>query len=188
MATASCPAGTQPTVLVIDDETGPRDALKLILRTFCNVRSAENAKAALEVLSRTYRCYLVFPDVTGSTSQRYKASSSRRGGHYRHGIRKLKSAMEGAPRSRGLFAQTFQRKRLPLIQQTMDRNADSTFLATASDTGPLPAEESASVGWSSGICFAHRTRRYRFTPNDEPASTLVHIWNTDRQLLNHRAE
>ena len=50
MVTASCQAGTQPTVLVIDDEAGPRDALKVILRTFCTVRSAENAKTALEVL------------------------------------------------------------------------------------------------------------------------------------------
>ncbi len=42
---------TKPTVLVVDDEAGPRDALKVILRPFFNVRSAENAKAALEVLN-----------------------------------------------------------------------------------------------------------------------------------------
>ena len=44
-------ARTKPTVLVVDDEAGPRDALKVILRPFFNVRSADNAKAALEVLS-----------------------------------------------------------------------------------------------------------------------------------------
>ncbi len=42
---------TKPTVLVVDDEAGLRDALKVILRPFFNIRSAENAKAALEVLN-----------------------------------------------------------------------------------------------------------------------------------------
>src|SRR5512134_212428 len=41
----------KPTVLVVDDEAGPRDALKVILRPFFNIRSAENAKSALEVLN-----------------------------------------------------------------------------------------------------------------------------------------
>ncbi|MGZ8373662.1 MAG: response regulator, partial [Nitrospira sp.] len=52
MITPSRQSGTPPTVLVVDDEAGPRDALKFILRTFCNVRSAENAKMALDVLSQ----------------------------------------------------------------------------------------------------------------------------------------
>lgn len=42
---------TKPTVLVVDDEAGPRDALKVILRPFFNIRSADNAQAALDVLS-----------------------------------------------------------------------------------------------------------------------------------------
>ena len=40
----------KPTVLVVDDEAGPRDALRVILRPFFNIRSAENAQAALNVL------------------------------------------------------------------------------------------------------------------------------------------
>jgi len=43
---------TQPTVLIIDDEAGPRDALKVVLRPFFTIRSAENAKSALDVLNR----------------------------------------------------------------------------------------------------------------------------------------
>ena len=31
----------KPTVLVIDDEAGPRDALKVILRPFFNIHSAD---------------------------------------------------------------------------------------------------------------------------------------------------
>ena len=42
----------KPNVLVIDDEAGPRDALKVILRPFFNVQSADNASAALDILSR----------------------------------------------------------------------------------------------------------------------------------------
>jgi putative nucleotidyltransferase with HDIG domain len=41
----------KPTVLVIDDEAGPRDALKVILRPFFNIRAAESASAALDVLN-----------------------------------------------------------------------------------------------------------------------------------------
>jgi len=40
----------KPTVLVVDDEAGPRDALKVILRPFFNIRLAENAKTALNIL------------------------------------------------------------------------------------------------------------------------------------------
>src|SRR6476620_12155653 len=40
----------KPTVLVIDDEAGPRDALKVILRPFFNIQSAESAQADIEVI------------------------------------------------------------------------------------------------------------------------------------------
>ena len=42
----------KPTVLVIDDEAGPRDALKVILRPFFNIQSAESAQAAIDVLNQ----------------------------------------------------------------------------------------------------------------------------------------
>src|SRR5215510_8626464 len=42
---------TKPTLLVIDDETGPRDALQVILRPFFNVQTAESASAAIDVLN-----------------------------------------------------------------------------------------------------------------------------------------
>ena len=40
----------KPSVLVVDDETGPRDALKVILRPFFTIHSADNARSALQVL------------------------------------------------------------------------------------------------------------------------------------------
>ena len=42
---------SKPTLLVIDDETGPRDALKVILRPFFNIQTAESASAAIDVLN-----------------------------------------------------------------------------------------------------------------------------------------
>src|SRR5437016_55843 len=41
----------KPTLLVIDDEAGPRDALKVILRPFFNIQIAESASAAMDVLN-----------------------------------------------------------------------------------------------------------------------------------------
>ena len=41
---------SKPTVLVVDDEAGPRDALKVILRPFFNIRLAENARTAMNIL------------------------------------------------------------------------------------------------------------------------------------------
>ena len=41
----------KPTLLVIDDEAGPRDALQVILRPFFNIQAAESASAAIDVLN-----------------------------------------------------------------------------------------------------------------------------------------
>ena len=47
----SGPAKKRPTVLVIDDEAGPRDALKVILRPFFNIQAAASARVAVDVLN-----------------------------------------------------------------------------------------------------------------------------------------
>lgn len=40
-----------PTLLVIDDQRGPRDALKAILRPFFTIQTADSASAALDILN-----------------------------------------------------------------------------------------------------------------------------------------
>lgn len=40
----------QPTILIVEDEVGPREALKMILRPFFNLYSVDNADVALQVL------------------------------------------------------------------------------------------------------------------------------------------
>ena len=42
---------TKPTILIVDDEAGPRDAVKVILRPFFNIRSAETASSAITILN-----------------------------------------------------------------------------------------------------------------------------------------
>lgn len=44
------PDSPKPTILVVEDEAGPRDALKVILRPFFNIHVAENGLAAMRVL------------------------------------------------------------------------------------------------------------------------------------------
>lgn len=45
------PAKKRSTLLVIDDEAGPRDSLKVILRPFYNIQAAESARAAIDLLN-----------------------------------------------------------------------------------------------------------------------------------------
>ena len=40
----------QPHILIIEDEPGPRDALKMILRPFFRLHTAESAEGALQIL------------------------------------------------------------------------------------------------------------------------------------------
>jgi len=44
------PDSFKPTILVVEDEAGPRDALKVILRPFFNIQVAENGQVAMRVL------------------------------------------------------------------------------------------------------------------------------------------
>src|SRR5881296_1325840 len=41
---------SKPTILIVEDEAGPREALKLILRPFYNLHSVDSAEAALHLL------------------------------------------------------------------------------------------------------------------------------------------
>ncbi|MGH7255069.1 MAG: HD domain-containing phosphohydrolase [Nitrospirales bacterium] len=42
---------SKPTILIVEDEAGPRDALKIILRPFYNLHAVDNAQGALRVLN-----------------------------------------------------------------------------------------------------------------------------------------
>lgn len=44
----------KPTILIVDDEPGPRNALKMILRPFFHLHTAESAQAALRLLNERH--------------------------------------------------------------------------------------------------------------------------------------
>ena len=46
------PPSTPRTVLIVDDETGPREALRLVLKPYFRVFTADGGTAALEILAR----------------------------------------------------------------------------------------------------------------------------------------
>src|SRR2546429_9777783 len=47
---AIAPPSTLPRVLVVDDELGPRESLRMLLKPAFHIQTAENGRAALDVL------------------------------------------------------------------------------------------------------------------------------------------
>jgi DNA-binding NtrC family response regulator len=93
----------KPAVLVVEDEVGPRDALRVILRPFFNVRAVENAQDARQVLQE-HRIDLVtldqkLPDGDGlDLLQDITRDHADVGVIIITGYGSLKSAMEGLRR------------------------------------------------------------------------------------------
>ncbi|MER3424047.1 MAG: hypothetical protein C4293_13275 [Nitrospiraceae bacterium] len=44
----------KPTILIVEDEVGPRNALKVILRPFYNLQSVDNGHAALRAIKEEH--------------------------------------------------------------------------------------------------------------------------------------
>lgn len=201
MITTSRQSGTPPTVLVIDDEAGPRDALQFILRTFCNVRSAENAKMALEVIGQEPIDLITLdqklPDRHGLELLRDIK--------YHHpnvevivvtGYGSLKSAMEGIRQgAAGYLLKPFNANELTtLIQQTMDKKRRLDFLRYCLRTLPdlWGSEEESARAWdkvkSEYASLSIHLQNHDALQQDE--MTLLPLLSdileaTDRQLLNH---
>jgi putative two-component system response regulator len=201
MVTASCQVGTQPTVLVIDDEAGPRDALKVILRTFCNVRSAENAKTALEVLAQEPIDLITLDQ---KLPDRHGLDLLRDIKHHRPdveviivtGYGSLKSALEGIRHgAAGYLLKPFNVNELTtLIQQTMDKKRRLDFLRHCLRTLPdlWGAEEASARAWDKV-----KTEYASLSSNTQSNGALQQdqmnllpllsdaLEATDRHLLNH---
>ena len=201
MITASSQAGTQPTVLVVDDEAGPRDALKVILRTFCSVRSAENAKTALEVLGQEPIDLITLDQ---KLPDRHGLDLLRDIKHHRPdveviivtGYGSLKSALEGIRHgAAGYLLKPFNVNELTtLIQQTMDKKRRLDFLRRCLRTLPdlWGAEEASARAWdkvkTEYASLSSNTQSNGALQQDE--MNLLPLLSdaleaTDRQLLNH---
>ncbi|MFO0768401.1 MAG: response regulator [Nitrospiraceae bacterium] len=124
----------KPSVLVVDDEAGPRDALKVILRPFFTIHSAENAKSALEVLKDQHIDLITLdqklPDCQGiDLLQDIKHDHSDVEVIIITGYGSLKSAMEGIRRwCRGLPPQALQRDRADYPDQSDPRKETTVGL------------------------------------------------------------
>ena len=201
MATDSCEAGTQPTVLVIDDEAGPRDALKVILRTFCTVRSAENAKTALEVLGQAPIDLITLDQ---KLPDRHGLDLLRDIKQHRPdveviivtGYGSLKSAMEGIRHgAAGYLLKPFNVNELTtLIQQTMDKKRRLDFLRHCLRTLPdlWGSEDVSARAWGKvqtgyASLSINAPGDTAFQQDDMSLLPLLSdtLEATDRQLLNH---
>ena len=125
----------KPTLLVIDDEAGPRDALKVILRPFFNVETAGSGSAAIRLLN-SQRIDLItldqkLPDRQGlDLLQDIKRHHADVEVIIITGYGSLKSAMEGIRHgAAGYLLKPFNvTELLSLVKQTIEKKQRLDFL------------------------------------------------------------
>jgi putative nucleotidyltransferase with HDIG domain len=189
---------TKPTVLVVDDEAGPRDALKVILRPFFNIRSAENAQTALDVLSHEPVDLITLdqklPDRQGiDLLQNIKQDHADIEVIIITGYGSLKSAMEGIRHgAAGYLLKPFNVTELiSLIGQTLEKKQRLDLIRNVlkHSTDLWGDEHTARQAWASLT-----TKYFAIGKKDQAASSgpqdLLPLLSDlleakDRQLLNH---
>lgn len=199
--TSSHPS-TRPTVLIIDDEVGPRDALKVVLGPSCAIYCAENAKMALELLGKQSIDLITLdqklPDRPGlELLQELKLRYPDTEVVIVTGYGSLKSAMEGIRHgAAGYLLKPFNTHELTaLIQQTIEKKRRLDFLRRYLRDSPelWGSPEDSTRAW-----HVLQAEYCSLSPNTEAAAarppqddmTLLPLFSdileaTDRQLLNH---
>ena len=198
---AENPARTKPTILVVDDEAGPRDALKVILRPFFDILSAENATAALDVL-KTHPVDLItldqkLPDRPGfELLQDIKRTHADVEVIIITGYGSLKSAMEGIRQgAAGYLLKPFNVTELiTLINQTLQKKQRLDFIRNFIQSTPelWGSEHDSARAWESlqssyfSIGATEETTVSHPRQNDDLLPLLSDMLEAkDRQLLNH---
>lgn len=191
----------KPTVLVIDDEAGPRDALKVILRPFFNIQSAESAQAAIDVLNRQ-RIDLItldqkLPDRQGlDLLQEIKHDHADIEVIIITGYGSLKSAMEGIRHgAAGYLLKPFNVTELiTLVNQTLEKKQRLDYLRgfLETSTGLWGSETECAQSWRelrAGYETIGKAGGPTLPWGDETADLLPMLSDLleakDRQLLNH---
>ncbi|MBS0150944.1 MAG: response regulator [Nitrospira sp.] len=192
----------RPTVLIIDDEVGPRDALKVVLDPFCTIHCAENARMALKLLG-TKPIDLItldqkLPDRPGlELLQEIKLKYPDIEVVVVTGYGSLKSAMEGIRHgAAGYLLKPFNTHELTtLIQQTIEKKRRLDFLRRYLHNSPdlWGSPERGTHAWQT-----LQTKYFSLSPSDEPAAAIplqddmtpLPLFSdileaTDRSLLNH---
>ena len=195
------PTKMKPALLVIDDEAGPRDALQVILRPFFNVRTAESASAAIDVLN-SERIDIItldqkLPDRQGiDLLQDIKHHHAGTEVIIITGYGSLKSAMEGIRHgAAGYLLKPFNvTELLSLVNQTLEKKQRLDFLRTfiGTSTGLLGSETECSQAWKQLLAGYHAigesASEHAAQAEEKPdllplLSDLLEA--KDRQLLNH---
>ena len=191
----------RPTILVVDDEAGPRDALKVILRPFFNIRSAENAEKALAILNAQPIDLIALdqrlPDRHGmDLLQEIKQDHADIEVIIITGHGSLESAMEGIRHgAAGYLLKPFNVTELiSLVNQTLDKKRRLDFIRNFFRSSPAlwGSEQESSASWQTlktGYQALHQQASGVAT-----ASSVKHdllpllsdiLESTNRQLLNH---
>ena len=194
-------AKQKPTLLVIDDEAGPRDALRVILRPFFNIQTAESARAAIDVLNSQQIDLITLdqklPDRQGiELLQDIKQHHSGVEVIIITGYGSLKSAMEGIRHgAAGYLLKPFNiTELLSLVNQTLEKKQRLDFLRRfiETSTGLWGSETACAQAWKEltagyraiGKPVSDPTSQAEDMPDLLPLlSDLLEA--KDRQLLNH---
>jgi len=194
-------AGDKPSVLVVDDETGPRDALKVILRPFFTIHSADNAKSALRVLKDQHIDLITLdqklPDRQGiDLLQDIKQDYADIEVIIITGYGSLKSAMEGIRHgAAGYLLKPFNVTELiTLINQTLEKKQRLDYLRSflKTSTALWGSEEEAAHAWKDlqANYFAIGNATGEAAGGAADVTALIPLLSDlleakDRQLLNH---
>lgn len=200
--TTSAPSSIRPTILIIDDEVGPRDALKVVLSPFCTIHCAENAWTALELLRQQSIDLITLdqklPDRPGlELLQEIKLDYPDIEVVIVTGYGSLKSAMEGIRHgAAGYLLKPFNTHELTtLIQQTIEKKRRLDFLRRYLHNSPelWRSSEQGTHAWQT-----LQASYFSLSSNNEPSAAipsqddmrLLPLFSdvleaTDRQLLNH---
>ena len=158
------PVKHKPTLLVIDDEAGPRDALKVILRPFFNIQAAESASAAIDVLNSRHIDLITLdqklPDRQGlDLLQDIKHHHADVEVIIITGYGSLKSAMDGIRHgAAGYLLKPFNvTELLSLVNQTLEKKQRLDFLRhfIGTSTGLWGSETECAQAWSELIAVYH---------------------------------
>jgi putative nucleotidyltransferase with HDIG domain len=195
------PHSPKPTILVIEDEAGPRDALKVILRPFFNIQVAENGQVAMRLL-KELPVDLVTLDQRLPGRQGLDLLQDIKLEHgdveviIITGYGSLKSAMEGIRHgAAGYLLKPFNVTELiTLINQTLEKKQRLDCLRTfLKHPGELAAAERESEqAWKglsaqySSLTKAKQESDPRFAASTGLIPLLSDLLEAkDRQLFNH---
>ena len=195
------PSSPKPTILIVEDEAGPRDALKVILRPFFNIHVAENGNVAMRVLKEQAVDLVTLdqklPDRQGlDLLQDIKLEHGDVEVIIITGYGSLKSAMEGIRHgAAGYLLKPFNVTELiSLINQTLEKKQRLDYLrGFLTHPGELvAAERESEQAWKrlseqySSLMKAKQESDHRFGESAGLIPLLSDMLEAkDRQLFNH---